>query len=335
MPVSLNRVGAAVAFDAPEFETFEIKHVRRTRAAVTDGVSSTSAPVWTNRRFAATQAIGDGDHVEPLQAVEASLRREQIYRRALAFADALAVLAAVVLTAAFRGEAPGPLMFVAVPLVAILISKIQGLYDRDDMVVQKSTVYEWRALLRTDAMIAVATYLLWLASTAPSAGRGVRLCAMLLGTLFFLSVLSRSTARRIARALTTDERCLVIGAPAQCAGLARRLTQTYGVDFIGVVPDDDVDCSVAGVHELVEQLKAERIVVVPHPAWGERGSVKLVQSAKWLGVRVSLMPTVMAVVGASTTVDEFDSIVLLGVPRFGLSRSSAALKRTLDLTVVA
>ena len=45
------------------------------------------------------------------------------------------------------------------------------------------------------------------------------------------------------------------------------------------------------------------------------------------------MPTVMTVVGAWTTVDEFDSMILLGVPRFGLSRSSSALKRALDLVV--
>jgi lipopolysaccharide/colanic/teichoic acid biosynthesis glycosyltransferase len=45
------------------------------------------------------------------------------------------------------------------------------------------------------------------------------------------------------------------------------------------------------------------------------------------------MPTVMTAVGAWTTVDEFDSMILLGVPRFGLSKSSAALKRALDLTV--
>ncbi len=103
--------------------------------------------------------------------------------------------------------------------------------------------------------------------------------------------------------------------------------------MIGTVPDGDVDCSVAGVHELVEQLDVERIVVVPHPDWGERGSLKLIQSSKWLGVRVSLMPTVMTVVGAATTVDEFDSMILLGIPRFGLSRSSEALKRAFDVAV--
>jgi exopolysaccharide biosynthesis polyprenyl glycosylphosphotransferase len=331
--VSLNRVGATVAGEAPSFETFEIKHARPTRGAASVGVSTRSRPTWADRRFVATREIGDGEQVAPLRAVEGSLKREQVYRRALAASDVLAAVATMLVISAVRGSAPSPVMFFVVPAIAILISKIQGLYDRDDMVMQKSTVHEWRALLRTDALITIATYVFWLASTTPSEDRGIRLCAYMVVTLFVISVPARTLARRIARALTTDERCLIVGSPMQCAGLAKRLMHIAGIDLIGTVPDDDVDCSVAGVHELVEQLNVERIVVVPHPAWGERGSVKLVQSAKWLGVRVSLMPTVMTVVGASTTVDEFDSIVLLGVPRFGLSRSSAALKRALDLTV--
>jgi lipopolysaccharide/colanic/teichoic acid biosynthesis glycosyltransferase len=76
-------------------------------------------------------------------------------------------------------------------------------------------------------------------------------------------------------------------------------------------------------------------VVVPHHGWGEPGILKLVQSAKWLGIRVSLMPTVMTVVGAATAVDELDGMIVLGVPRFGLSRSSQGVKRIFDITCAA
>jgi exopolysaccharide biosynthesis polyprenyl glycosylphosphotransferase len=186
-------------------------------------------------------------------------------------------------------------------------------------------------VLRANTLTTLAAYLTFVLSMSHYQGHGVRRCALMLACLFVLSLPARSVARRIALRLSTDERCLIVGAPMQCANLAKRLQSTRGVHLIGVVPDADVDCSVAGVHELVDQLEAERVVVVPHAQWGERGSVKLVQSAKWLGVRVSLMPTVMTVVGAATTVDEFDSIVLLGVPRFGLSRSSLILKRSLDI----
>ena len=214
---------------------------------------------------------------------------------------------------------------------AVLVSKVQGLYDRDDMVVRKSTVGEWRDILRADVIIAMAAYFIWWTSTNPSEGRGLRVFGFLVVGMFLLSLPTRGFARRVARLFSSDERCLIVGAPERCATLAKALRDTPGVDLVGAVSDDDVDCSVAGVHELIEQLKVERLIVVPHSGWGERGSLKLVQSSKWLGVRVSLMPTVMAVVGAAGTMDQLDSMVLLGVPRFGLSRSSQALKRAFDL----
>jgi exopolysaccharide biosynthesis polyprenyl glycosylphosphotransferase len=85
----------------------------------------------------------------------------------------------------------------------------------------------------------------------------------------------------------------------------------------------------------VRQLNVQRIVLIPHPGWGEPGVLKLIQSCKWLGVRVSIVPTVMDVVGASATVDSIDNVVLLGVPRFGLSRSSETLKRSFDLVTAS
>jgi lipopolysaccharide/colanic/teichoic acid biosynthesis glycosyltransferase len=124
---------------------------------------------------------------------------------------------------------------------------------------------------------------------------------------------------------------VIVGSVDSWAPLAKVLRETPGLELLGAVSDTDVDCSVAGVHELVEQTRAERLVVVPHPGWHERGSLKLVQSSKWLGVRVSLMLTEMAAVGSAGTVDQLDSTLLLGVPRFGLSRSSMALKRAFDL----
>ena len=124
---------------------------------------------------------------------------------------------------------------------------------------------------------------------------------------------------------------MIVGSVESWAPLAKVLRSTPGVELLGAVSDTDVDCSVAGVYELIEQLKVERLVVVPHAGWGERGSLKLIQSSKWLGLRVTLMLTDMAAVGSAGTLDQLDSTLLLGVPRFGLSRSSAALKRAFDL----
>ncbi len=223
-----------------------------------------------------------------------SLKREQAYRRALGIADGASALATSLIIAAVWGE-PIQWLFLLVPFAAIVISKIQGLYDRDDMVIRKSTLQEWRALLRANALTAIALYVVWWSLTDDPSKHGIRVFALMVGTLFAVSLPARALARKIASNLTTDERCLIVGAPGQCARLERHLADVPGLELIGIVSDDDVDCSVAGVHELVERLDVERIVVVPHSGWGEPGSLKLIQSSKWLGVRVSLMPTVMTV----------------------------------------
>jgi exopolysaccharide biosynthesis polyprenyl glycosylphosphotransferase len=287
---------------------------------------------WAHRRFVATKQIDDAEAVATLAPAAISLSREKVFRRLLAVADAGAALTAIAVTTGLWG-ASRTWLFLFVPLAAVFFAKVIGLYDHDDMVLHKSTLGEWRPLLRSSMMTAGFAYLLWRISPNPHAGRGLRLYLVLsLGT-FALTLFARAVARRTARKATPAERCLIVGAADTCGALASRLDELPGVALIGTVPDDDVDCSVAGVYELVERLGVERLVVIPHAEWGERGSLKLIQSAKWLGIRVTLVPTVMNVVGASAAIDTIDTMVLMGVPRFGLSRSSMALKRSLDLGI--
>ena len=327
-----NQGGFEVSLGQTGPERIDTKRERLRRQAQVLELPVTERAHWANRRFAATLDIRDSDHVARLKSVDVSLKREKFYRRSLGVADSVAALATIGITALAWSQ-PLHWVFLLVPAAAILIAKIQGLYDRDDMVLRKTTIHEWRALFRADALTAIAIYLAWWVSTTALPDHGIRVFAFMLSTLFVLSLVGRTAARSVARRWSTPERCLIVGRTSKCVQLAGQLRGVPGLDLIGTVSDDDVDCSVAGVHELVERLNVERIVVVPHSDWGERGSLKLIQSAKWLGIRVSLMPTVMTVVGAWTTVDEFDSMILLGVPRFGLSRSSAGLKRALDLLV--
>jgi hypothetical protein len=60
-------------------------------------------------------------------------------------------------------------------------------------------------------------------------------------------------------------------------------------------------------------------------------TLELVQSAKWLGIRISLFPSVLAALRGCAAFHDIDGMTLLGVPRFGLSHSSRALKRAFDL----
>src|SRR4051794_8989999 len=76
------------------------------------------------------------------------LGREGMYRRALALSDmaaATGVLLLVLLLAGDDGLEPAVLAFA--PLL-VLVNKLTGLYDRDDLVLNKTTLDEAPALLQ-------------------------------------------------------------------------------------------------------------------------------------------------------------------------------------------
>ena len=192
---------------------------------------------WANRRFAATLDIRDSDHVARLKSVDVSLKREKWYRRGLGVADGFAATVTIALTALVWGR-PFDWLFLLVPLMAILVSKIQGLYDRDDMVLRKSTIKEWRAIFRTDALITSAMYLIWWVSTTERLDHGIRVFAFMLGNLFVVTLVARTAARRPgACGSRLRERCLIVGKtagnasnwPSSCG----RSTRTRGSDRHG------------------------------------------------------------------------------------------------------
>jgi hypothetical protein len=99
-------------------------------------------------------------------------------------------------------------MLLALPTV-ILVSKIVGLYDRDELVVRKTTLDEAPALFQ---LATVYTLLIWLAEDQLVNGMvGRRDILLLWGTLFVGFITARALARVLARRFAPSERCAVIG----------------------------------------------------------------------------------------------------------------------------
>jgi exopolysaccharide biosynthesis polyprenyl glycosylphosphotransferase len=88
------------------------------------------------------------------------------------------------------------------------------------------------------------------------------------------------------------------------------------------------------VPELARQLDVHRVIVIPGEAHGDT-LVDAISRAKASGVKVSILPRLFEVVGSSVEFDDIDGVTVLGVRRFGLGRSSAAVKRTMDLVGAA
>ena len=55
------------------------------------------------------------------------------------------------------------------------------------------------------------------------------------------------------------------------------------------------------------------------------------RTLKAVGVRVSVLPRLLEVVGSSVEFDDLHGVTVMGVRRFELTRSSAAVKRAFDL----
>ena len=258
--------------------------------------------------------------------------RERIYRRLLALGDAFAVLAAVLLAASFS-HVHVTWFVLAVPLFAVAVDKVQGLYDRDDMVIHKSTIGEWRTVLQAAAITTIGIYFAWPALTTTDDAHGMWLFFFVDLTMLAIGVPTRTIARRFARRLAPEERCLIIGDPRTSAALAQRIKSLPGVQCIGAVRGGRLGASLADLQRLVAELRVHRLVIVPDANDSDAATFEMVRAAKWIGIRVSLYPSILAAVGSGAVLDELDGLTLLAVPRFGLSRSSGIIKRTSDVVV--
>ena len=74
-----------------------------------------------------------------------------------------------------------------------------------------------------------------------------------------------------------------------------------------------------------------RIIIAANHAGQNDATLNLVREAKATGLRVSILPGILGAVGSSVVFDDLWGVTVLGVPHYGLSRSSSALKRAFDL----
>ena len=74
----------------------------------------------------------------------------------------------------------------------------------------------------------------------------------------------------------------------------------------------------------------ERVIIVP-ASHDQEEILHAIRLVKALGVKVSVLPRLLEVVGSSSTFDDVDGITLLAVRHYGLSMSSEFLKRLMDI----
>jgi exopolysaccharide biosynthesis polyprenyl glycosylphosphotransferase len=211
----------------------------------------------------------------------------------------------------------------------LLGSKCAGLYDHDELMLRRSTLDEIPRLLQ----FATMTTLLVVMSdsivlTHPLSDA---VTALLWVTLLGALAVGRTGARRAAAGFAPPERCLVIGDAKDFQRLQAATASNHAVHWLGSVPLEHVIHDLPELRRVAAVRGAHRLILAPPHAGTHEATLNLIRGAKATGLRVSILPGVLEAVSSSVAFDHQPGLTLLGVRRFGLSRSSNALKRCFDV----
>ena len=257
--------------------------------------------------------------------------RELSFRRVLALADVLAAaIVLALLLVIFPLAEFNSAMLISVPFI-VVVSKVVGLYDRDELVLSKSTLDEAPTLLHTAGLFAFVVWLLHdgLGGSDLDAKPVVWLWTAMFGALFLMRLIARDLTGRI----TASERCLVVGDLGSIHAVARKLsTSRVKAKVIAGLPLSERQPTIEedAFRDIVRQHSVQRVIIAP-VSTDAADTLELIRLVKAVGVRVSLLPRLLEVVGSSVEFDNVDGLTMLGVRRFGLTRSSRLAKRAFDV----
>ena len=259
-------------------------------------------------------------------------QRDRLFRRLLILADALAAMVALALTTAITGHASLEWSSLGAVPVIIVASKLLGLYDRDELVLHKTTLDESPALFQ---LATLCTLLVAIFRGAVINGPLSTIHIVGIWVILFGAVLcARAVARRLARTLATEERCLVVGEQEVSDAVRQKLeTAATKARLVAALPlalDVEHEAELRAIETVIREQRIHRAILAPRVADGE-AMLDVIRLVKLLGVRVSILPRLFEVVGSSVVFDDLSGMMVLGVPQFGLSRSSKVVKRTMDM----
>ena len=155
----------------------------------------------------------------------------------------------------------------------------------------------------------------------------------------------RLLARAVTAVATPPERCLILGNGEDAERVRTKLESAPGVKaaVVGRVslsqaePEGNRSRSAKSItkHDalarVISDWQVERIIVAPD-AHDQDEVLDVIRLIKALGVKVSVLPRLLEVVGSTSTYEDVDGLTLLGVRQYGvLSSSSKMLKRLVDI----
>jgi exopolysaccharide biosynthesis polyprenyl glycosylphosphotransferase len=273
-----------------------------------------------------------------------AVARDSFYRRSLAIADVLAVIVTLLVATRLVGgnhEVDRAIEAVVMVGLMVVMVKVIGLYDRQESLMRKSTLDEAPLLFQLTTLYAL---IFWLINgqfvTGLTDRRGLLVVWI---TLFPNLLLFRTGARWISRLKTPAERCLVVGEFATCERIRAKLAARTALhaDVVACVPVDAAGSQPEGapfpsqtadVQALVAEYRVDRVIIAPGHTDLEE-VMNLAGAAAAVGVKVSVVPRILEMIGSAVEFDDIEEIPLLTMRRVQLSWSSQLIKRALDVVI--
>ncbi len=289
--------------------------------------------------------------VERRRAIGVGRRRGWLVRRALVVADVVGLLVALLVPAALFGIGGagtdhlgkfGEYLLFAVSFPAwVLAAKLSGLYDKDEERADHSTVDDFSGVFNLVTVIAwllfAATYLLRFAT--PAFSKIMVFWGVAVVAIPLTRAIGRAYCRRQVHYL---QNAVIVGAGPIGQLIARKMMQhpEYGINVVGFVDSDEQTrrddlehlAHLGGFENLesiVGTLEVERVMIA-FPDEGHERTLELVRRARELNVQVDVVPRLFESVGPSAGIHTVEGLPLVSLPPARLSRSSLALKRTID-----
>jgi exopolysaccharide biosynthesis polyprenyl glycosylphosphotransferase len=278
--------------------------------------------------------------------------RDYALRRLLLFGDLVALLASFLIAVSIASARDQPAVdaawFLATLPAWALILRAYGLFEQSVRRIGHTVLDDAAGVFHA---LLVGTLLLWVYYRFLPAQHLVLAEVLTFASLGLVLVLAvRHAMRRVFIHFRTPERVLMIGTGRATKTLLEKIGKhpEYGLQPVGVVATyldprlpprhpngvpligliDDIDIAAT-----VERLRADRVVVSGVGRSGQTEPVELVTRLHQAGVKVSVLPQLFDALGSGLEPDEIEGVPVLGVRPPVLSRSSRALKRSMDIAV--
>ncbi len=281
-------------------------------------------------------------------------RRGWVIRRVLLLADVVGLLAAFLVTQlvlADFSQGVDPrivdlfLIFLVSLPVWVVAAKLYGLYDRDEERTDHSTADDISGVFH---LVTVLVWVLfagaWLTEvTTPQVRKTALFWLLSIAFIAGARIIGRSLVRRSAAYI---QDAVIVGAGGVGQLLARKYVQhpEYGIRLVGLVDDGPrvLRDELAGVPvyetedvlDVVRKSGVERVVIAFSEVSNER-LLELLRELRKLDIQIDVLPRLYEVLTPKMDVHSVEGIPLIGLRPAGISRSSRAIKRTLDLVLAS